>query len=491
MKAVIMIAHAFPPEGTAGVYRPLRFARHLPTLGWNPTVVSAKKDHYDRYDSGLLALIPEHTEVVSVRSRDPWTLIQSRRARRLQKGSDISGDEISGHVFPRPQARVRSFLREIVRRAEAWAYHPDMAMGWIGPAVDATVKIAIRKRADVIWATAGPVSSFVVARRASQRTGVPYVLDFRDAWTITYNEFEARRPAWAARADRRTLYRLLKGAQAVTFRYHTEAECYWNAYAGALDESRIHIIPNGYEGPIDESVIPGGEKCTILYAGTLSSYRYETLLQALRILKTFDGARAARLRLVIVGEGAGALAREAAALGLSDLVETPGPTSQEEVIRLQRDAHVLLVLGRPPSMKGHELFAGAKLFSYLKAGRPILGVLPPDETKKILYRLGVSTVADSDSPSEIVDVLRQLLDAWAGHRLTSLVPDRRACELYSAGRQTAALVRALEGRLAEDRFVPNAAEIPQSLRNAISGLAHGESGRKTDVKPKGNVFLHS
>jgi glycosyltransferase involved in cell wall biosynthesis len=354
-----------------------------------------------------------------------------------------------------------------------------MAMCWIRPAVKATVQMAARKRPYVIWATAGPVSSFVVAQRASQRTGVPYVLDFRDAWTITYNEFEARRPAWATRLARRNLYRLLAGAQAVTFRYHTEAECYWRAYRGALEASRIHIIPNGYEGTIDEFVVPKGEKCTVLYAGTLSSYRYDTLLQALHGLKQSDAARARRLRLLVVGEGAEALADEATELGLSDIVESAGPTSQAAIARLQQEAHALLVLGRPPTMKGYELFAGAKLFGYLQAGRPIVGVLPPDETKKILHRVGVSTVADADSLSEIVAVFRQLLDAWAGGTLSALVPDRAACQAYSAERQTAALVCALEGKPAAEPFVPHAVEVPPSLWGDISDAAWAHACRQT------------
>jgi glycosyltransferase involved in cell wall biosynthesis len=354
-----------------------------------------------------------------------------------------------------------------------------MAMGWIKPAVKATTHMCARKRPDVIWATAGPLSSFVVAQQASQRIGVPYVLDFRDAWTITYNEFEARQPAWVTRLKRNSLYRLLEGAQAVTFRYHTEAECYWQAYRGALDAARIHIIPNGYEGTIDEFVVPNSNKCTVLYAGTLSSYRYDTLLQALDRLKSSDADRARRLRLLVVGEGVEALAHEAAVLGLTDIVETAGSTSHAEITRLQREAHALLVLGRPPTMKGYELFAGAKLFSYLKAGRPIVGVLPPDETKKILQRVGVSTVADGDSPAEIVAVFRQLLDAWAEGTLSSLVPNRAACQAYAAERQTAALVCALEGNPAAEPFVPNSVAIPPSLWGDIGDIARTHACRQT------------
>src|SRR5687768_9418694 len=40
MKSVLMIAYFFPPEGNAGVYRPLRFVRQLSKIGWSTAVVS-------------------------------------------------------------------------------------------------------------------------------------------------------------------------------------------------------------------------------------------------------------------------------------------------------------------------------------------------------------------------------------------------------------------------------------------------------------------
>jgi hypothetical protein len=480
-----MIAYAFPPEGSAAVYRPLRFVRHLPAVGWQASVISADTDRYERYDPDLLSAVPPATAVDRVPCRDPWQVFQARRAQRLEQR--VTGASIdTGARLGGAQGPIRCFLREAVRRAEAWCYHPDMAMPWIPPAVDATVRSIERGHADVVWATAGPVSSFVVAQRASLRTGVPYVLDFRDAWTITYNDFEHRRPGWATRRDRRSLYRLLGGAQAVTFRYQTEAECYWRAYPGALDASRIHVIPNGYEGAIDDSVRPRGNTCTILYSGTLSSYRYDTLLLALCQLKETDAKRATRLRLRVVGEGSEALAATAAALGLAELVETTGPTSHDEVIRLQREADALLVLGRPPSFRGHELFAAAKLFGYMKAGRPIVGVLPADETRKILQRVGVSTLADAGSVPQITALLRQVAEAWSEGTLSSLVPDRAACEAYSAVHQTAALARALEGRCAAEPFVPNAVTVPRSLLPHIRDSARAN----TSNSPGRNAFLH-
>jgi len=43
MKRVLMIAFHFPPlAGSSGIQRTLRFVQHLPALGWQPLVLSAK-----------------------------------------------------------------------------------------------------------------------------------------------------------------------------------------------------------------------------------------------------------------------------------------------------------------------------------------------------------------------------------------------------------------------------------------------------------------
>jgi len=462
-----MIAYAFPPEGAAGVFRPLRFIRYLPNSGWRGHVIACEGYHYERYDPALLNLVPEETEAVRIPVGDSWQAFQAWRARRQTNGN-CAGEHLDAERPNLGKSRTsRRFMSEIVQAAEARIYHPDRAMFWIRPAAKATVEMCSRKNAAVIWATAGPVSSFIVAYRASRRTGLPYVLDFRDSWTVTYSDFEARRPQWAIDHDRRQMYRVLKQAQAVTFRYQSEAECYWRLYPGALDRSRIHIIPNGFESMIEHADSPLGSKCKILYAGTVSSYRYDTLLQALHALKESSPSTVARLQLQFVGEGAQALAEAASSLSLSNMIIASRPIPNEDVNRLCREAHALLVLGRPTTMKGHELMAGAKLFSYLKERKPIIGILPDGESKNVLESVRASTTANVDSRPEIVSVLKRVVDAWARGTLSELVPDKEKCEEYSASRQTAALVRALEGVPAEDRFVPGAVAVPSSLQAEI------------------------
>src|SRR5262249_52661914 len=156
----------------------LRFARHLPSRGWQPAVITLETDLYERYDPGLLAQVPKGIEVIRVRNRDPWHAFQSRRGRRIQAKILNSSDETAARIQSAHYNSVRSFIRELVHGLEACCYHPDTAMRWIRPAVSATLKRCDEDRPEVIWATAGPVSSLVVAQKVSESTGVPFVLDF-------------------------------------------------------------------------------------------------------------------------------------------------------------------------------------------------------------------------------------------------------------------------------------------------------------------------
>ena len=95
----------------------------------------------------------------------------------------------------------------------------------------------------------------------------------------------------------------------------------------------------------------------------------------------------------------------------------------------------------------------------------------PGETKNILMRVGVTTIADVNSVPEITRVLCKVLDNWSRGTLSSLVPDPKACKAFSAEVQTAAHVGALEGKPALDPFIQGLVGIPSSLREYI-----GEEG---------------
>jgi glycosyltransferase involved in cell wall biosynthesis len=262
---------------------------------------------------------------------------------------------------------------------------------------------------------------------------------------------------------------IFEQAQSIVFLFNSVAECYLQAYPGIIDEQKIRIIPNGFEGALEEFSLPFGEKFTVLYTGTLGTYRYDTLLQGLQILKQSQPAIAKRLRLLFVGDGNEPLLWEATRVGLNDIIDTMGVVPYKEVQRMQHESHALLILGRPSEIRGHKLVAGAKLFEYLKARRPIIGILPQDETRNILKNVGVSTIPDVESPSAIALVFQRVLEAWINGSLDTLLPDPVKCATYSIEHQGVVLVDALEGKVSSKPFVSATLNHPlKCLREEIS-----------------------
>lgn len=466
-KSIVMIAYYFPPEGNAAVYRPLRFLKELAKQGWQVGVISGEPYRYERLDPALLEQLPPETQVVRVKGRDIWRAFQSKRGMQATKKlSGLSSEEIrqAVAVYHSP---LRSRLREWVRIAETWVYRPDMAMPWIKPAVRASIDLCQKNRPNVLWATIGPLSAGLVAYQTSVTTGIPYVLDFRDPWGLEYYPHEIRRPAWAKKVDNRNMCRMFKQAQSVVFMFESVAQSYLEAFPGALERAKIHIIPNGFEGEVEPFVHTPGDRCTVLYAGTLSTYRYDTLLEGLVQLKRQNPVGAAQLRMLFVGEGLRQLAERAAELDLRGVFEIRAPIPSAEVRRLQREAHALLVLGRMPGRTAHDLVAGAKLFGYLQAGRPVIGIVPRDETRRILSRVGSPLIADADSPAEVVSVFKKILDAWSSGTLDQLIPDRTACEAYSSNRQISNLITALNGTVPEKISSVGEAVLPPRWRSEV------------------------
>jgi len=466
-KSIIMIAYYFPPEGNAAVYRPLRFLKELVSQGWRATVISCEPYKYERHDPTLLSQVPPLTPIIRVKGRDPWRAMQSWRELRLASKLASSSVEEVRQVLAGHHASWRTRLREGVRLLEACVYRPDLAMPWIGPTTREAIAACQRNRPDVMWATIGPLSSGVVAYRASIATGIPYVLDFRDPWGLGYYPEERKRPGWAKRIDDQIMSRMFKQAQAVVFLFESVAESYLQTFPGSLDKTKIHIIPNGFEGEVEAFAQVPSERCIVLYAGMLSSYRYDTLLEGLVQLRHKDQRNAARLHLRFVGEGLRELSERVERLGLRDVVEILPPTSSAEVRRLQQEAHALLILGRNPQRTGHELVAGAKLFGYLQAGRPIIGVVPHDETRRILNQVGSVLIADADAPEEVATVFGQLLDAWSNRTLERFVPNRAACQGYSCSRQISNLIAALNGMSPEHVLNVEPSTLPPGWQSEI------------------------
>ncbi len=378
-KKVLLISYLFPPVGGAGVQRNLKYVKYLPQFGWDPVVLSVKHIQYYVYDEYLLREVPQNVPIIRTGSLDPLRLAAILRGIRVRNGQ-------------RPGSAMPSYLSEaapairVYRLMRNYLAFPDAQIGWIPFAYRRGYEAIRKYDVRAILASVGPVSSAIVARLLAARTGVPYALDFRDAWTDD-PYFVA--PTALHRWGHALLEKLVVGqADAVTVYDECLGRTLQSRYESLKD--RVGVLPNGFD-PADRDLIgpppgPADIKRRIVYTGSLYAHHDEnvrTLLAALNYLP--EGIRST-LRILFVGQTYAGFQERIAAAGLSgDQIVSTGYVSHSEALTLLASADAALLFVR----SGDVSSVTGKVFEYLMVGCPILACIEPEGAcAKVLGSVG-------------------------------------------------------------------------------------------------------
>jgi hypothetical protein len=125
--------------------------------------------------------------------------------------------------------------------------------------------------------------------------------------------------------------------------------------------------------------------------------------------------------------------------GVNDVVEVVPPLPYREALAEMLAADGLLVL---QAANCNEQIP-AKLYEYLRAGRPILGLTDPDgDTAKTLRAAGITHIAALEDGATIADMLGRFIDDL--HTGTAPLPDSANVRRASRRERTALLAHALD-----------------------------------------------
>jgi CBS domain-containing protein len=144
----------------------------------------------------------------------------------------------------------------------------------------------------------------------------------------------------------------------------------------SLTTTPIEVITNGFD---DESIpkIKQDSSFTISHIGSLLSDRNPTVLwEAIAALATEHAAFKDALRIKLVGKVSEDVEVSIRRAGLGDHLELVGYVSHKDALRLQREARLLLLIEIDAEIT-RGIIPG-KIFEYLAAERPILGIGPKD-----------------------------------------------------------------------------------------------------------------
>jgi len=399
-RRVLVIAHAFPPCGGAGVQRTAKLVSHLPANGWTPTVLTVLPATYGLTDDSLYSSAEFRAlDVVRTSCFDPVAQYASGPQPTAAGATPAS---TSGGVLRRG---VRRAARSAWTIAEEHLLVPDRSILWFRSAVRAAHQIHRHRPFDLVYATGEPYSAYLIARRVAERFDVPYVLDMRDPWTqVPYRQTPRSR---VRRAIERRLERtLLEGCAACVFA-NGSIDAYRRAFQRLND--RLHLVPNGYDpADLDGVVARSFDRFTIVHNGTfLPGYRTaDVFLNALAEWIRRDPSLPEKVQVFFVGRK-GEETELIARLGLSRIVHQTGYLSHRESLQYLLGADALLLIGGR-----HRWEETGKIFEYLAAAKPILALVQPDgAAAEMLRRAPSARVVDRESVTDAGAALTMLAAA--------------------------------------------------------------------------------
>jgi glycosyltransferase involved in cell wall biosynthesis len=373
-RRVLMLAYFFPPLGGGGVQRTLKHVKYLPEHGFEPVVLTTRFIWSPIRDSTLTAEVPPGTTV-------------------------IRAPEVPLHV-------ARWGLQGALRRARlstepaSYLGWPDEAAGWVPGATWQALRAVRRARPHVLYSTSSPVSAHLVALIVSRLTGVPWVADFRDAWTRN-PQGEApggpfgRLSAWLER-------KVVERARALVV-----VDDSVELLGVEPDDPRRIVIRNG----VDAEDVPAADRpprnarFRLSYVGALYGERDAApVFAALHALIDRRALDPAKLEVRLVGHQA---------LDPSlDLEKIPiarvGYVDHAAAIGEMTSADALLFYA-PASNRG----SSGKIFEYLAAGRPILCVAGADNfALQLVDELDAGPCAQPSDQAGIEVAIEGLYRRW-------------------------------------------------------------------------------
>jgi glycosyltransferase involved in cell wall biosynthesis len=409
---ILIITYAFPPLNAIAAHRPYSWAKVWRDLGHEVEVLTFAKHALD----GAMDL---ERDLGGIKVHEVGYLPVQRAA------------ATSKHKAERWET-VKAFTRRVrfalgsFGDVRLFAYRPLLRQG---------LRRCAERRFDLIVATSPPDVIFLVARRLSQRTGIPWVADFRDLWFHDMVLYRSRIAAAFAGPLNRWL--VSNAALLVTVSQGLQARL--QRYLGR----EVLLSFNGFLEEDQRDVAPSADaKRHVVYTGRVYPGKQDPqpLLRALARLRRQIPELASRLSIDFYGFEAPQLRAMAARHSVEDCVRLLGFVPYRNSIAAQRTADALLFLDWMEL--GAEGMMTGKLFEYLGSRRPILALGPrkDSEAARLIAAAGAGTLLTSDD--EIVEYLRRLL---ASPRLADL--PAHAVARFSRERQAAELLREILPRL--------------------------------------------
>lgn len=360
-KKVLIITYYWPPAGGPGVQRWLKFVKYLPEFAIDPIVFIPENPTYPIKDEQLQNEVSSDLEIIKFPINEPYKFAKMFSKDKTQQ---MSAGLITNH-------KKQTFLEKILLWVRGNVFIPDARIGWVNPSINYLKSYIETHQIDTVITTGPPHSVHLIGLGLKKMLAIRWIADFRDPWTSIGYHKELKLSAKAAEQHKFLEKRVLTQADEIIVTSPTTKKEFEQ-----ITNQPIQVITNGYDVEYVEKR-PLDIKFSLAHIGSLLSERNPRVLwKALRELVKEDEQFAKDFELKLVGKVSSDVIDAIEEFKLTPYLNNMGYVSHKEALIQQRTSQVLLLI-EIDSYLTKGIIPG-KLYEYMAAERPILGIGPED-----------------------------------------------------------------------------------------------------------------
>ncbi|WP_420573919.1 glycosyltransferase family 4 protein [Kordia sp.] len=373
-KKVVIISYYWPPAGGPGVQRWLKFVKYLRNFDIEPVLYVPKNPSYPIIDETFSEEIPNDITILKQSIFEPYsiaTIFSSKKTKKISKGI-ITKDK-------------QSFIEKVLLYIRGNFFIPDARKYWIRPSVKFLEKYLEENNIETIITTGPPHSLHLIGLKLRRKLAIKWLADFRDPWTTIGYHDQLKLTKKSQRKHRALEAEVLQTADQIVVTSFTTKEEFLE-----ITKQPIEVITNGYD--VEKySPISMDKKFTLSHIGSLLSERNPIVLwEVLAELVQTNPDFANDFQLQFAGVVSEQIQQKIEEVGLKEHTTYFGYVSHQKALQLQRASQILLVI-EIDAEKTKGIIAG-KLFEYMAAERPIIGLGPKDaDIAKIIQETNTGT----------------------------------------------------------------------------------------------------
>ena len=329
--------------------------------------------------------IPAGVTILKTNIIEPyaWALLFSKKKTRT----------ISSGIIDAPEKQNE--LQQLLLYIRGNFFIPDARRFWVRPSVRFLSKYLKKNDIDVIITTGPPHSLHLIGLKLKAKTGLRWVADFRDPWTAIGYHDKLKLTKASQKKHLNLERKVLNTADhIITTSPGTKKDF------EKLTTNPITCITNGFEVMAPASVTLD-DAFSLSHIGSLLADRNPKILwEVLNELKKELDHFGKDLKIKLAGKVSEEVIRSIKMYDLEDNLEVLGYLSHDKALQMQRETQVLLLI-EINAAQTRAIIPG-KVFEYLAAQRPILGIGPQGaDFFEIIKRSAAGSCFDYNQKAEL------------------------------------------------------------------------------------------